>query len=264
MHSNSSDIALEVHDLSVSYDRKPVLWGIDFEIPKGVLCGVIGPNGAGKSTLLKAIMEVGGHTSGYSKILGQPLDVVRNKVGYVPQRESVDWEFPISVREVVAMGRYGSLGLFGRMRKADQDAVDQALEDVNLTDLQGRQISQLSGGQQQRVFMARSLAQDAEVYFMDEPFAGVDAATEETIMSVLLRMKERGKTVFVVHHDLQTVQKYFDWIILLNMSLIAAGPMESAFTTENLTKTYGGKLTLLSELSAIMQKEGVPTREKNL
>ena len=264
MHSNSSDIALEVHDLSVSYDRKPVLWGIDFEIPKGVLCGVIGPNGAGKSTLLKAIMEVGGHTSGYSKILGQPLDVVRNKVGYVPQRESVDWEFPISVREVVAMGRYGSLGLFGRMRKADHDAVDQALEDVNLTDLQNRQISQLSGGQQQRVFMARSLAQDAEVYFMDEPFAGVDAATEETIMSVLLRMKERGKTVFVVHHDLQTVQKYFDWIILLNMSLISAGPMESAFTTDNLTKTYGGKLTLLSELSAIMQKEGVPTREKHL
>lgn len=264
MPSNNPEIALEVHDLSVSYDRKPVLWGIDFEIPKGVLCGVIGPNGAGKSTLLKAIMEVGGHTSGYAKILGKPLDLVRNKVGYVPQRESVDWEFPVSVREVVSMGRYGSIGLFGRMRKADHDAVDQALEDVNLTELQDRQISQLSGGQQQRVFMARSLAQDAEVYFMDEPFAGVDAATEETIMRVLQRMKERGKTVFIVHHDLQTVQKYFDWIILLNMSLIAAGPMDSTFNNENLTKTYGGKLTLLSELSAIMHKEGVPTREKNL
>ena len=261
MHSNNSNIALEVHDLTVSYDRKPVLWGIDFELPKGVLCGIIGPNGAGKSSLLKAVMGIGGHKSGYVKIFDEPLSDVRDKVGYVPQRESVDWQFPISVREVVSMGRYGNLGIFKKMKNEDHTIVDQSLEDVGLTDFANRQISQLSGGQQQRVFLARSLAQQAELYLMDEPFAGVDAATEDTIMKVLQKMRAEGKTVIVVHHDLQTARKYFDWVLMLNLSLITIGKMETNFTAENLHKTYGGKLTLLSELSHLMHHEQFPSRE---
>lgn len=260
MNSSNSTIALEVHDLTVSYDQKPVLWDIDLTIPQGVLCGIIGPNGAGKSTLLKSIMGLLHTQSGYTKILDQPLDKVRKKVSYVPQRESVDWNFPASVLDVVLMGRYGNLGLFKRLKKSDKEIALQAIEDVGMSPYLNRQISQLSGGQQQRVFMARALAQEAQVYFMDEPFAGVDASTEQMIMEVLIKLRSEGKTVIVVHHDLQSASHFFDWAILINQRLIKAGPIAETFTQENLQETYGGRLTLLSDVTNVIKNQDFPIR----
>ena len=256
------DTALEIHDLTVSYDKKPVLWGIDLSIPKGVICGIIGPNGAGKSTLIKAIMNLLPASSGYVKILNQDLQAIRKSVSYVPQRESVDWDFPASVLDIVEMGRYGKAGLFKKLKKADKEAAMDALRQVGMEPFKDRQISQLSGGQQQRVFLARALCQEADVYFMDEPFAGVDAATEKAIIQLLRKLSEKGKTVIVVHHDLQSVQQYFDWLIMLNLRLIAAGPTSGVFSEENLTEAYGGKLTLLTEVGELMRKEEYPTREQ--
>jgi len=238
---------LKVNSLTVGYTWKPVLWEIDFEIPQGKIVGVVGPNGAGKSTLLKSVMGVVPVTNGSVGIFGQPLDEVRKRVSYVPQRESVDWDFPASVFDVVMMGRYGRLGLLSRPRKADKEVVLDCLEKVGMADFAKRQISQLSGGQQQRVFIARALAQQADLYLLDEPFAGVDAATEETIIRLLRKMSEENKTLVVVHHDLQSVKKYFDWVIMLNVDLVAYGPTETVFTEENIKKTYGGKLTFLSD-----------------
>ncbi len=255
------NIALEVHDLTVAYDRKPVLWDIDMKIPEGKLVGIVGPNGAGKSTLIKAIMGLLPNTSGFVRIFDQPLDEIRQRVSYVPQRESVDWDFPASVRDVVLMGRYGKLGLFKRPRKADIMAAMDALRQVGMEAYSSRQISQLSGGQQQRVFLARALAQQADIYLMDEPFAGVDAATEKTIITLLREMTQQGKTIIVVHHDLQSVTTYFDWVILLNMRLTAYGPTNETFTQELLQETYGGKLTLLSDVGDLMQKKRYPQRE---
>ncbi|HET8859056.1 metal ABC transporter ATP-binding protein [Marivirga sp.] len=252
---------IEIHDLSVAYERKPVLWDVDLSLPEGKLIGIIGPNGAGKSTLLKAIMGLLPLNSGYIQINGKPLEEMRHKISYVPQRESVDWDFPTSVYEVVMMGRYGQLGLFNRPKKADKEIVMDSLRKVGMEDFHKRQISQLSGGQQQRVFLARALAQQADIYFMDEPFAGVDAATEKAIIKLLGEMSAENKTVIVVHHDLQSVAKYFDWIILLNMRLVASGPIEEAFTPELLQETYGGKLTLLTEISDLIQKNRFPNRE---
>ncbi|WP_375581485.1 metal ABC transporter ATP-binding protein [Marivirga tractuosa] len=252
---------IEIHDLSVAYERKPVLWDVDLSLPEGQLIGIIGPNGAGKSTLLKAIMGLLPLNSGYIQINGKPLEEMRHKISYVPQRESVDWDFPTSVYEVVMMGRYGQLGLFNRPKKADKEIVMDSLRKVGMEDFKNRQISQLSGGQQQRVFLARALAQQADIYFMDEPFAGVDAATEKAIIKLLGEMSEQNKTVIVVHHDLQSVAKYFDWIILLNMRLVASGPINEAFTPELLQETYGGKLTLLTEISDLIQKHRFPNRE---
>jgi manganese/zinc/iron transport system ATP- binding protein len=254
---------LEVHDLTVSYDRKPVLWDIDLELPQGKLIGVVGPNGAGKSTLIKAIMGLVDHSSGYVKIFGKTLDEVRQRVSYVPQRESVDWDFPASVRDVVMMGRYGNLGLFKRPRKADEEAVMDSLRKVGMESYIHRQISQLSGGQQQRVFLARALAQNADFYLMDEPFAGVDAATEEAIVTLLREMSAQGKTVIVVHHDLQSVSHYFDWVILLNLRLMAYGPTETTFTRDMLQETYGGKLTLLSDVGDLIRQGRYPNREQS-
>ncbi len=253
---------LEVHDLTVSYNKKPVLWGIDFTLPKGVLVGIIGPNGAGKSTLIKTIMGLIPAASGFVKLFDKQLEEVRGKVSYVPQRESVDWDFPASAFDVVLMGRYGKLGLFKRPRKADKEVAMECLEKVGMQQFAGRQISQLSGGQQQRVFLARALAQDAELYFMDEPFAGVDAATEAAIIEILKRMTEAGKTVVVVHHDLQSVKEYFNWLLLLNMRLVASGPTNQIFTEELLQETYGGKLTLLAKVGDLLAKQEVPAREK--
>jgi len=253
---------LEIHDLTVAYDKKPVLWDIDLSIPKGKLVGVIGPNGAGKSTLVKSIMGLVPNTSGYVKLFDQELKAVRNDISYIPQRESVDWDFPASVMDVVLMGRYGKLGLFKRPRKADKEVAMDALRKVGMEAYTKRQISQLSGGQQQRVFLARSLAQQAELYFMDEPFAGVDAATEKAIINILKEMSAREKTVIVVHHDLQSVAQYFDWVILINTRLVASGPTDSVFTKELLQETYGGKLTLLTEVGDLLQKQQFPNREK--
>lgn len=262
MISQVENPIVEIHDLTVSYDKKPVLWGIDLSLPKGHLIGVIGPNGAGKSTLIKSVMGLTPNSSGYIKLFDQDLNDVRGKISYVPQRETVDWDFPASVMDVVLMGRYGKLGLFKRPRKADREVALDCLRKVDMVAFKDRQISQLSGGQQQRVFLARALAQQADLYFMDEPFAGVDAATEKTIITLLRDMTVRGNTVIVVHHDLQSVPEYFDWVIMLNMRLVASGPTDTTFTSEILQETYGGKLTLLSEVGNLLKQERFPSREQ--
>lgn len=246
---------LRVNQLTVNYDKTPVLWDISFDIPGPNLVGIIGPNGAGKSTLIKCAMGLIKPISGTFLFFGMPLKQVRLKVAYVPQRESVDWDFPITVLELVLMGRYGHLGLFRSPRKADRDAAMHYLELVGMESFSHRQISQLSGGQQQRVFIARALLQEADLYFMDEPFAGIDASTEVVIMNLLHRLREKGKTVLVVHHDLSTVQRYFDWIVMLNMRLVSAGPVEQAFSAETLGRTYGKNLQLLGEVAKLAQNK---------
>jgi manganese/zinc/iron transport system ATP- binding protein len=238
---------LVVRDLTVAYHRKPVVWDIDLAIPEGKLVGIIGPNGAGKSTLLKACLDLIPVASGEVRVFGEPYKKQLRRVGYVPQRESVDWDFPVSVLDVVAMGTYGDLGWFRRVSKRSKALAMQALERVGLAEYADRQISQLSGGQQQRTFLARALVQDADIYFMDEPFAAVDAATERAIVELLKDLQVRGKTCLVVHHDLATVAQYFNWTVLLNMRVVASGPTSEVFTQENLRKTYGGKLSLLTE-----------------
>lgn len=245
--ANLQNYPLVVRDLTVAYHRKPVVWDIDLAIPEGKLVGIVGPNGAGKSTLLKACLDLIPKTSGEVSIFGQPYARQLKRVGYVPQRESVDWDFPVSVLDVVAMGTYGQLGWFRPVRKRSKALAMQALERVGLEDYAHRQISHLSGGQQQRTFLARALVQDADIYFMDEPFAAVDAATERAIVELLKDLQGRGKTCLVVHHDLATVSQYFDWTVLLNMRVVAYGPTDRVFHQENLRKTYGGKLSLLSE-----------------
>lgn len=240
-------LPLAIRDLTVAYHRKPVIWDIDLSIESGKLVGIVGPNGAGKSTLIKACLDLIPRSSGEILIYGAPYAKERKRVGYVPQRESVDWDFPVSALDVVAMGTYGRLGWFRRVDKRSRELALQALERVGLVDYAHRQISQLSGGQQQRTFLARALVQDADIYFMDEPFAAVDAATERAIVDLLKELQARGKTVLVVHHDLATVPQYFDWTVLLNMRVVAAGPTKDVFNDENLRRTYGGKLTLLTQ-----------------
>uniref|UniRef100_C5DAB4 ABC transporter related n=1 Tax=Geobacillus sp. (strain WCH70) TaxID=471223 RepID=C5DAB4_GEOSW len=237
---------LTVDQLTVAYQRQAVLEDVSFSVPEGKLIGIIGPNGAGKSTLMKAILDLIPRVKGDIAIYGKAYKQQRHLVGYVPQRGSVDWDFPTNALDVVLMGRYGHIGLWKRPRKEDVAVAMQCLEKVGMTPYAKRQISQLSGGQQQRVFLARALAQDASIYLMDEPFVGVDAATEKAIIELLNELKAKGKTVLVVHHDLQTVRDYFDWVLLLNKRVIAAGPTEEVFTFENLQKTYGGKLAFLS------------------
>ena len=247
---------LTVVDLTVAYHRQPVLWDLHFQVPEGNLMGIVGPNGAGKSTLIKAILGLVPLASGWVRVYGQPPERQRHRIGYVPQRESVDWDFPTDALDVVLMGRYGRLGWLKRPRPADRDFALHCLEQVGMADYARRQISQLSGGQQQRVFLARALAQEAQLYFMDEPFAGVDAATEKAIIELLNELKKQGKTVLVVHHDLQTVQEYFDWVLLLNMRQIAVGPTPEVFTPDHLHKTYGGRLTLLSHVAHAAASQG--------
>jgi len=248
-------IAFEIHDMTVAYYRRPVLWDIDLTVPEGKLVGIVGPNGAGKTTLIKAALGLVSLASGKVEIYGKSYAEQRRLVGYVPQRESVDWDFPVTVRDVVLMGTYGRLGWFRRPGRAERQIAERCLEQVDIHSLANRQIRQLSGGQQQRVFLARALAQQAQLYFLDEPFAGVDAATEGAIIELLHTLRSGGKTVLVVHHDLQTVREYFDYVILLNMRLIACGDIESTFTNENLHKTYGGRLTLLDEAAEAMRKQ---------
>lgn len=254
--------AIEIKDLTVTYSQKPVLWNIGFSLPEGMMAGIIGPNGSGKTTLLKSIMGLVEPDGGSIKVFGKELDNVRNRVSYVPQRESVDWDFPISAMEVVSMGRYTSKNLFGKLKKKDKDAALQALEKVKLLEYKDRQISQLSGGQQQRVFIARSLAQEADLYILDEPFAGVDAASEAAIFELLSEMKSDGKNVVVVHHDLQSAAKFFEFIIMLNTRCVAAGPTSEVFTEENLEKTYGGQLNILSRIGDQLKESAFPVREK--
>ncbi|MEX0718669.1 MAG: metal ABC transporter ATP-binding protein [Planctomycetaceae bacterium] len=250
---------LSIHDMTVAYARRPVLWDIDYDAPPGKLIALIGPNGSGKTTLLKAVLDLVATVSGTVRFFGEAYKTARGRVGYVPQRGSVDWDFPVSALDVVAMGLYRKIGWCRPVARRHKEQAREALARVGMRDYARRQISQLSGGQQQRVFLARALAQEADLYLMDEPFAGVDASTERAIVALLQDLRAAGKTAIVVHHDLQTVTEYFDEVILLNMRLIAAGPVDEAFTTENLRKTYGGKLALLDEVGHKMTlSEGEP------
>jgi manganese/zinc/iron transport system ATP- binding protein len=247
---------LDIHDLTVAYDRKPVLWDVDLILREPALVGIIGPNGAGKSTLIKAVLGLLPLVTGRVEILGQPLRRVRQRIGYVPQRESVDWDFPVTVLDVVLMGTYGRLGWIRRPGRRERAWASECLDRIGLADFANRQIGQLSGGQQQRVFLARALAQDAEVYFMDEPMAGVDAATERAVFSLLRELRGKGRTVFVVHHDLRTVPKYFEQVALLNMRLVAHGPVSEVFTPANLQRTYGGRLDILETAAEAVKSRG--------
>lgn len=243
-----SNRALFAEELHVSYGKSFVLWDVNFEIPKGILVGIIGPNGAGKSTLLKAAM-------GLIEPLSGKISFGKGVVSYVPQRASVDWDFPITAYELVLMGRYGQLGLFGRPRKADREAAMRALERVGMLSFAQRQIGQLSGGQQQRLFIARALVNNPDIFLMDEPFAGIDLATEKELIALLRQEKEKGKTLFVVHHDLPSVEKYFDWVILLNTRLVGVGPVKEVFTRENLVKTFGHHPSLFDEATALKAQQ---------
>jgi manganese/zinc/iron transport system ATP- binding protein len=236
---------IEVEDLTVAYREEPVLWDVDVTVPEGTLMAIVGPNGAGKSTLIKTILGLIEPSAGQVRIYGKPYQQQRQLVAYVPQRGSVDWDFPTNALDVVMMGRYGHLGWFRRPGKTEREMAMDALKSVGMESFAQRQISQLSGGQQQRVFLARALVQDAKIYFMDEPFQGVDATTERAIVNVLQSLKEAGRTVVVVHHDLETVPQYFDRVLLLNVRAIASGTIEEAFTHENLRRAYGGKVELL-------------------
>jgi manganese/zinc/iron transport system ATP- binding protein len=259
----SNDLAIQVTDLTVAYQAKPVLWDIDLEVPSGILMAIVGPNGAGKTTLIKSILGLIKPAAGQVLIQDKPYKEQRRLVAYVPQRGSVDWDFPTNVLDVVMMGRYGSLGWIRRSGRREKEMAMEALEKVGMAELHDRQISQLSGGQQQRVFLARALVQDAQVYFMDEPFQGVDATTERAIVTLLKELRAAGKTVVAVHHDLQTVPEYFDWVTLLNVQRIASGPVGEVFTEQNLKRTYGGRIAFLSgpdeteERGMVVQPAGI-------
>jgi manganese/zinc/iron transport system ATP- binding protein len=253
---------IEAHNLTVLYGRKPAIWNVDFKLPEGQVIGIMGPNGSGKSTLLKSIMGVVTPTTGYTKVYDQELNQVRHKVSYVPQRQEIDWDFPASVWDIVSMGRFHVRGLFKRLTSEDNDIIQESLEKVNMLGFAKRQISQLSGGQQQRVFLARAIAQQGELFLMDEPFAGVDIATEEMIVDLLKEMKDQGKTLVIVHHDLHTAQSYFDHLVLMNTRLVACGNTSDVFTDQILTDTYGGKLTTISKISQELENKEFPIRHQ--
>jgi len=238
---------LEVENLTVNYEKTSVLWDINFSIPKGKIVGILGPNGAGKSTLIKALLGLLKPLSGHIKFFGMPITKVRQKVGYVPQRSSVDWDFPMTAFDLVMMGRYGKMGFLKWATKADKEATRLALEMVEMFPYAHRQIGQLSGGQQQRLFIARALVQDADIYLLDEPFAGIDMATEKTLMKLFETLREKGKTILIVHHDLSSSENYFDWLLLLNTCLIAVGPTSEVFNQSNILRTYGRSGVLLDE-----------------
>ncbi|MGO1534794.1 MAG: metal ABC transporter ATP-binding protein [Halomonas sp.] len=248
----TTDTALSIHNLTVSYHNQPVLWDINLEIPTGVMAGIVGPNGAGKSTLIKSLLELVPSLSGEVMVHGRPYASQRRRVGYVPQRSSVDWDFPTTALDVVTMGLYGRLGWLRRPGRKERNESLEALEMVGMSAYADRQISQLSGGQQQRVFLARALVQQADVYFLDEPMAGVDATTERAIIDILRRLRDAGKTLIVVHHDLQTVRNYFDWLLLLNVRVIASGKADDVFNIDYLRQAYGGQIALLNDSDALM------------
>ncbi len=236
-----AEAALEVLDLTVAYGERPALWDVDLTVPRGTLTAVVGPNGAGKTTLVRAVLGLARPAAGTIRVFGRPYREQRALVAYVPQRGTVDWDFPTNVLDVVTMGRYGALGWLRRPGAREREAALEALRQVGMQELAERQISELSGGQQQRVFLARALVQDAEIYLMDEPFQGVDALTERAIVDLLRDLRQSGRTVVAVHHDLQTVREYFDAVALLNVRLVASGPVEEVFTEENLRATYGAR-----------------------
>jgi len=247
------DAALAIQGLTVSYGEKPAVFSVDATFNAGGMSAIVGPNGAGKSTLLKAALGIIPRLSGEVCVFGETIRNARARIAYVPQSASVDWDFPTTVLDVVQMGLYRKVGLLGRLSGQARAQAHECLDRVGLGDFANRQIGQLSGGQQQRVFLARALAQDADLFLLDEPFAGVDAATERAIIGVLKLLKNDGKTVVAVHHDLATVRDYFDHVLLINVRRIAEGPIETTFTTDNLQATYGGRLAAnhLSELAVV-------------
>lgn len=240
-------LALKVSSLTVHYHDAPVLWDIDLEIPKGVFVGIVGPNGAGKSTLLKGMLGLIPTVSGSVWVEGKPLSRMRSRCAYVPQREAVDWDFPITVRQLVLMGCYPRQSFYKTISKKDQLLCVECLEKVGIAEYADRQISQLSGGQQQRAFLARALMQEADLYFLDEPLAGVDHTTEEIVINLLEGLVKQNKTVLMVHHDLNRVQEYFSWVLMLNVRLIDIGPTATTFTKQNIEKTYVKNFALMDE-----------------
>jgi manganese/zinc/iron transport system ATP- binding protein len=252
---NENNIAIEVQNLSVSYLRKPAIKGVNLKIPKGNIVGIVGPNGAGKSTLLKAVLGLLPKDNGQVLISGRPWKEKLKDISYIPQKESFDWDFPVTVFDVVMMGRYTHLGIFQRPGENDKKIVNDSLKKVEMEKFSNRQIRLLSGGQQQRVFLARSLAQESEILLLDEPFVGVDAATEKAIFGIMQKLKAEGKTILVVHHDLGKVNEYFDYVILLNNYLIAFGKTETTFSPELLNRTYGGRLTILQKTENLLREK---------
>lgn len=244
MDSNS-EWALEVEDLTVAYGDQPVLWDVDLRVPVAVKLAIVGPNGAGKSTLVKAALGLVEPIAGEVRIFGRPLDRVRGEIAYVPQRATLSWDFPTDVLDVVTMGTYGRVGWVRRCGATQRREAEAALEQVGMAEFSHRPIAELSGGQQQRILLARALAQDARIYVLDEPFQGVDAPTERAIIEVLDRLADQGKTIIVVHHDLQTVPEYFDWVLLLNVRAFDCGPVGAVFTEANLRLTFGGRVGVL-------------------
>ena len=242
--------ALEIEDLTVAYADRPVLWDIDLVVPAGDTMAIVGPNGAGKSTLLKAALGLVPAVAGEVRVFGRPFALGRGEIAYVPQRASLEWDFPTDVLDVVTMGTYGRLGWFRRPGTSERDRARAALDEVAMSGFERRPIAQLSGGQQQRVLLARALVQDAPILMLDEPFQGVDAPTERAIVEVLGRLSGRGRTVIVVHHDLQTVPEYFDSVLLLNVRAIDSGPVSEVFSEDNLRLTFGGRVGVLAQLSA--------------
>ncbi len=242
--------AIEVEDLTVAYTGKPVLWDLDMAVTAGSRTAIVGPNGAGKSTLIKAIMGLIEPVAGTVRVFGRSIREARGSIAYVPQRATLDWDFPTDVLDVVTMGTYGALGWFRRPGSKEKAAAEAALEQVEMSAFAGRPLAQLSGGQQQRVLLARALAQQAEIYMLDEPFQGVDAPTERAIARVLDDLSTGGKTVVVVHHDLQTVVEYFNHVVLLNVRVIDAGSVEEVFNDDNLRLTFGGRVGVLATRAA--------------
>ncbi|WNK20331.1 metal ABC transporter ATP-binding protein [Halomonas piscis] len=259
------DSAVKVKHLTVSYHSKPVLWDVNLDVPAGVMAGIVGPNGAGKSTFIKSLLGLVPPLSGSVSFHGRSYRAQRKRIGYVPQRSSVDWDFPTTVLDVVMMGLYGRLGWIKRPGRRERQEAFDALDMVAMKDFADRQISQLSGGQQQRVFLARALVQQADIYFLDEPMAGVDATTERAIIDILRRLRDAGKTLIVVHHDLQTVTRYFDWLLILNVQVVASGPANDVFTGENLKRAYGGQIALLNDshqfVGGVADTEAEPTAD---
>lgn len=244
----AAQLAIDIKGLSINYGRKRVLSNIFLAMPKGYTYGIVGPNGAGKSTLFKSILDLIDITAGEITILGGDINESRTRIAYVPQKDEVDWQFPATVKDIVAMGRYPHKGLFDRMNAEDDQIINKAMVDMGIADLSDRQIGQLSGGQQQRVFIARALAQEAEIFLLDEPFVGVDMLTEEKIINMLQKLADQNKTLLVVHHDLSTVEQYFDKLVLLNQRLVAYGDTKTVFNSENLAKAYGSQLNILHKL----------------
>jgi ABC-type Mn2+/Zn2+ transport system ATPase subunit len=243
--------SIRIQGLNVSYDRKRVLTNIFLEIVPGKVIGVVGPNGAGKSTLFKSILGLVEMNAGKVRVFGKPIEEVRRRMAYVPQKDEVDWHFPATVMDIVLMGRYPHKSIFQKISISDKEIAIEALEDVGIMQLRDRQIGTLSGGQQQRVFLARALCQEADIFFLDEPFVGVDITTEEKIIQILKKLASEGKTLLVVHHDLSTVEDYFDKVILLNQRLVAYGDTGTTFTQQNISKTYGPQLNILHKTGLV-------------